>query len=65
MLSGPLGKRSHILAPLSDLVGELSPKGKAGKGKKKKSTKRFVWNEELEQSFKHMEKVASREVMLA
>ena len=60
-------KRSHILAPLSDLVGELTPKNKPGqKGKKKKgSTKRFIWTEEHENAFNQMKKVVSREVMLA
>ena len=48
-------KRSHVLAPLSDLVGELTPKtGK--KGKRKKSTKKFIWNDEHEKAFKHMKK---------
>ena len=55
------GKRSHVLAPLSDLVGELTPKTDK-KGKRKKSTKKFIWNDEHEKAFKHMKKIVSREV---
>ena len=61
-------KRSHALAPLSDLVGELSPKTKSGeKGnkKKKKTLKRSIWAEEHEKAFICMKKIVSREVILA
>ena len=59
-------KQNHILAPLSDLVGELSPKKKNGKkGKRKISTKKFVWTDKHDQAFRHMKKIVSREVMLA
>ena len=57
-------KRSHVLAPLSDLIGEHSPKGKKNK-KKQKSTKKFVWTDEHEKAFLQMKKIVSREVMLA
>jgi len=57
-------KRSHVLAPLSDLIGEYSPKGKKNK-KKQKSIKKFVWTDEHEKAFLQMKKIVSREVMLA
>ena len=59
-------KRSHILAPLSDLIGLYSPKKSNGKkGKRKTSPKKFIWTEEHEKAFTQMKKIVSREVMLA
>jgi len=53
-------KRSHILAPLSDLVGENTPK----KGERR-TAKNFKWTEECEKAFVHMKRIVSREVLLA
>jgi len=59
-------KRSHVLAPLSDLIGLYSPKKSNGKkGKRKAPPKKFVWTEEHEKAFAQMKKIVSREVMLA
>ena len=59
-------KRSHILAPLSDLVGIYSPTKKNGKkGKRKITTPKFVWSDECEKAFTQIKKIVSREVMLA
>ena len=51
-------RRSHILAPLTDLVGECSPK----KGKK---SSKFVWQPKHQKSFEDYKKLVAREIMLA
>jgi len=59
-------KRSHVLAPLSDLVGKYSPNKKNGKkGKRKMTPPKFVWTEECDKAFTQIKKIVSREVMLA
>ena len=59
-------KRSHIFAPLSDLVGLCSPHKKNGKkGKHKMSPPKFIWTDECERAFNQIKKIVSREVMLA
>ena len=59
-------KRSHTLAPLSDLVGLCSPHKKNGKkGKHKMSPPKFIWTDECERAFNQIKKIVSREVMLA
>jgi hypothetical protein len=55
-------RRSHILAPLTDLVGECTPK--LGKNKKK-SSKKFEWLPKHQKSFEDYKKVVATEVMLA
>ena len=53
-------KRSHVLAPLTSLVGECG----RPKGSKKKATK-FVWLPKHQAVFDKMKKIVSREVTLA
>ena len=53
-------KRSHILAPLTDLVGEC---GKNKNSKKKKQ--KFIWKEEHQKAFDEAKKLVCRDVMLA
>lgn len=55
-------KRSHVLAPLTDLVGEL---GKDNPKKRKRDSKVFKWRQEHDLAFKEMKKVISREIILA
>ena len=47
-------KPSHVLDPLFDLVGELTPK--TGKKGKRKNLQKIIWNDEHEKAFKHMKK---------
>ena len=47
-----MGKRSHILAPLTELTG--------GKEKKK-----FVWTQECDDAFEKMKQLLAQDVMLA
>ena len=55
-------KRTHILSPLTDLVGECSPKSGINK---KKATKKFEWLEKHQKAFDDMKKIVSREVTMA
>ena len=49
-------KRSHILAPLTELTREP---------KDKKKRKKFVWGEEQQQAFNNLKKIVSRDICLA
>ena len=61
-----MGKHSYVLAPLSNLIGQYSPKKSSGKkGKRKAPLKKFISTEEHEKAFAQMKKIVSREVMLA
>ena len=53
-------KRSHILAPLTDLVGECGHT-KSSKNKKR----RFIWEEKHQKAFNETKKLVCRDVMLA
>ena len=56
-------KRSHLIAPLTDLIGEC---GETKTTKKKKTKKKpFYWSEVHNQAFEAIKKVIAREVMLA
>ena len=52
--------RSHVLAPLTDLVGEC---GKT-KGKKKKAIKPWHWEEQHQKAFIEIKAIISRDIML-
>jgi len=53
-------KRSHLLAPLTDLVATTQS---ANKGKKSK--RKFEWTDECQVAFNDMKKLVARDVMLA
>ena len=53
-------KRSHILAPLSNLVGECGTTKN-----RKKPKKKFKWEPVHQEAFEHMKQVMSRAVTLA
>ena len=53
--------RSHILTPLTDLVGECG----TTKGKKRKGIKKWYWTEQHQKAFIDIKAVLSREVLLA
>ena len=56
-------RRSHLIAPLTDLIGEC---GETKTTKKKKTKKKpFYWSEVHNQAFEAIKKVIAREVMLA
>ena len=56
-------KRSHLLAPLTDLVGECGHT----KETKRKGTKKnpWYWNESHQKAFDEIKKILARDVMLA
>ena len=56
-------KRSHVLAPLTDLVGECGHTKVTKKNKKKK--KAFYWNDTHESAFLYLKKLVAREITLA
>ena len=56
-------KRSHLIAPLTDLIGECGETKATRKKKTKK--KKFYWSDVHEQAFEAIKKVIAREVMLA
>ena len=59
-------KRSHTLAPLTDLVGELGTGSTLNKnGKRKRDSKKFTWRQEHEIAFKDLKKMIAREIILA
>jgi hypothetical protein len=53
-------KRSHILAPLTDLVGECGHNKNSKKNKRK-----FIWEAKHQQPFDEAKKLVCRDVMLA
>ena len=56
-------KRSHLVAPLTDLVGECGQtKTTKKKGTKKKT---WYWNETHQESFDNIKKTLARETLLA
>ena len=50
-------KRSHILAPLTNLV--------AGQNKNSKTKTKFIWTDECQRAFNDLKKIVARDVMLA
>lgn len=52
-------KRSHLLAPLTDLVSTTQS------ADKKRSKRKFEWTEECQSAFNDMKKLVARDIMLA
>eukprot|EP00978_Attheya_sp_CCMP212_P021550 scaffold63059_cov67-Attheya_sp.AAC.2 len=50
-------KRSHILAPLTNLV--------AGQNKDSKKNTKFIWTDKCQRAFNELKKIVARDVMLA
>ena len=56
-------KRSHMVAPLTDLIGEVGHTKVTKKNKTKKA--KWYWNEEHQKAFDQIKNTLSQEVMLA
>ena len=56
-------KRTHILSPLTDLVGECGDK--TSNKKKKSRGKKFHWDDVHQKAFDEMKKIVSREISMA
>ena len=56
-------KRTHILSPLTDLLGECADK--TSSKNKKRTRKKFAWEDKHQKAFDAMKKVVSREISMA